>query len=609
MVIARLFGSRPRAVGQPDVAAAIVLAVLISTCAWLELDTESTLLLVVTAAALAAVPYLPVPDAATDGEAPRLTRAGLLRSLPIAALVCAPTAILLVGTLREEFPFSGDHIHHLQMGLLSHHFWKQQIPWLALFAAGAWLLRRAGLRPWALIAFAVLVAWSFTDASPLSASRYPASSYLLDLPLQIVSHMMVWSAPLDAHRITTALSLVAWLFVLRPLALRRWPDAGILPFALFYFWQQDVVYYDTTSYLEPWSIVFVLTAIELLASDRPSRSWLPVLLVGVGAGFKEQAVLVLPFVGLASLATIPRTRRAWGAAALNGVLAILPFACWYQAVRPLSPFARNSAGLASWPELVSSHRLRVFGWRLHEQFGATGLVMLAATLVVAIVLAIRVPRRRWLTLCLLAAAFTQVAFFYTDRVSMPWTGYPRFHLYAIALIGFAAWMPTPGVRIPTAIVAAAIALAQLPTLAPTVALAARPDPARNYFEHSDAPIYFPIKSLVLEARRDGALKPGTPIAVRPIATEVYGPMELVYPTLWQFPFVGGVTDCRCGPGHEALLVRLPYPARLRAKAADQPLSPEDRACLADVDATYAKIFRRDLDGRPTGVLGVGCKVP
>src|SRR5262249_5498667 len=157
--------------------------------------------------------------------------------------------------------------------------WLDQLPWVALFAFGVWAARRLRVPYASLAAFAVLVAWSFAGRAPDSAARYPASGYLLDVPLQYLAKKLVWSSPLDAHRITTALSLVAWLYLLRPLALRRWPDLAILPFALFFYWQQDVVYYDTTAYLEPWSIVFVITAVELLASDRPQRSWLPMLLI------------------------------------------------------------------------------------------------------------------------------------------------------------------------------------------------------------------------------------------------------------------------------------------------------------------------------------------
>ena len=165
-------------------------------------------------------------------------------------------------------------------------------------------------------------------------------------------------------------------------------------------------------------------------------------------------------------------------------------------------------------------------------------------------------------------------------------------------------MPDPRTSRPA--IAALIAFAQLPTLAGVVALAFRPDPARNYFEHYDAPIYFPIKSLVLEAGAAGVLPLHTRIAVHRMKDEIHYPMQRVYPTL-RYDWVSGITECRCGPGHEALLVRLAYPARLRAKDQDLPISDEDSRCLADVDATYARVFRREIGGRPTGVLGVGCR--
>jgi hypothetical protein len=587
-------------VRQSDAASLCAIALLVTTGAWLELD-RAPILVALIAAALIAARWLEVPDAPTTTPAPVLDRAGLVRSLPVGALIFAPTAILLLGTLREEFPFSGDHIHHLLSGRASLAFWLDQLPWVALFALGVWAARRWRVPYWQVAAFAVLVAWSFTGGAPDWAPRYPGSSYLLDVPLQWLAKRMVWSSPLDANRITTALSLVAWLYVVRPLALRRWPDLAILPFALFFFWQQDVVYYDTTAYLEPWSIVFVLTAVEVLASDRPTRSWLPMLLVGVACAFKEQPILIAPWIGLATLAWIPRTKKAWAAAAVNGVLAIAPFAVWFQVVRPLTGNARKS-GLASIDEIFDGHRVRVFGLRVLEQFGWSGIAMLVASLVVVIALAVRDRSRRWITLCLLGAAATQVVFFYVDRISIPWTGYPRFHMFALALFGGAAWMTAR----PSRIAVALIALAQLPTLVPTVALAFHPDPGRNFFEHHDAPVYFPIKSLVLEAKRDGVLANGAHVVLHPLEPEVYGPLEDVYPTLHYY-WIGNIRDCRCGPGHENLLVRLVAPARLRAKDADRPISDEDARCIADVKATYAHVYQRDLDGRPTGVLGVGCR--
>jgi hypothetical protein len=89
--------------------------------------------------------------------------------------------------------------------------------------------------------------------------------------------------------------------------------------------------------------------------------------------------------------------------------------------RPLSHFVREW-GLASIDQILDGDRARVFGWRVLEQFGWSGVAVLAASLAVMIALAIRTRSRRWLTLCLLGAALTQVAFFYVDRVSDRFNG-------------------------------------------------------------------------------------------------------------------------------------------------------------------------------------------
>ena len=71
-----------------DAAGAVVIVLLVTTCAWLNLDRASPLLIALAAAALVAAPFLPVPNApSAEAAAPSLGRDGFVRSLPIAALI------------------------------------------------------------------------------------------------------------------------------------------------------------------------------------------------------------------------------------------------------------------------------------------------------------------------------------------------------------------------------------------------------------------------------------------------------------------------------------------------------------------------------------------
>lgn len=580
-------------------------------CTWLDLDRAPLGLIIVALAALAASPWLEVPSAPAGDPPPRLTGRGALRSLSLAALIVAPTGWLLVNTLHDEFPFNGDHFHHLTMGRLAREFWSEQLVWVALFAAAVWLIRRLGIRPWAALAFAGLFAWSFAAEAPPFAARYPATQYLLDLPLQGITTARHWPNELDAHRITNAVSVIGWLFVLRPLIVRRWPELAIVPFALFYYWQCDSVYYTASPYLEPWAIALVLVALELLYSDLPSRSWLPVLLVGAAAGIKEQAIVIVPWVALATLAMIPRTRRAWAAATLNGLLAILPFAIYLKTLR--SEVARTFQ-FAPWDRIASSDRVEEFGARLIYQFGVLGIALLIGSLATAGYLAWRTPKRRWLTLCLAGAAATQLAFFYLDKASVPFTGYSRFHLFTLVLLGAAAWLPDRALREsprarPIAIAAAiAIGVAQLPPLAHTLALATKPAPARNHFEWEDCPLYFPLRSLIRQGQAD--LTSDQPIVLRSLSPELFGDPATFDRALAKWKFIyAPVADCTCRRETWALLVRVPFAANNRQADADRPLAPDLERCLAEMRASYRHFYDRSIDGRPTAAFGVGCTNP
>ncbi len=98
--------------------------------------------------------------------------------------------------------------------------------------------------------------------APPSAARYPSSGYFVEIPLRLLVTGKGFGDPsLFVDRISMALSVPVWLFILRPLAVRRWPDLAILPFALCYFWQKDIVYWTASVDLEPWSIVLVMVAV------------------------------------------------------------------------------------------------------------------------------------------------------------------------------------------------------------------------------------------------------------------------------------------------------------------------------------------------------------
>jgi hypothetical protein len=604
-------------IGRPpvsaDAAALVSLATLFAMAVWLHVDRVSVVLLVGALAAFALAPHLVVP--AADGvAAPPLRRADLVRSLPIAAVIVLPVAIDLAAAFGEEFPWSGDHFYHLFASQSVRSWWVLHLAAVAAFAWIPYLLRRAGVRHWALITFAAVLVWArFGEPSP-GVARYPAGGYLFELPLRLLINRHDYGEPaLLLDRITMALSVLGWLFVARPLVVRRWPDLGVLPFALVFFWQKDFVFYTTSVDLEAWAVVLVLVAVELVMSDLRYRTWLAPLLVGAAAGFKEPAILLLPWICLATLPSLPRTVRTWAAVAVNAFLATLPFLIYFH-FRKASGVSRTFS-LAS-DQIFSSQRLGVLGDRLLEQFGAGGLLLLAISMAVLVAMAWRYRERRWTVACLLGAVATEVAFFYVDAASVPYTGYSRFLMFPIAIFAIAAWVPSNALRAEPRFprialgAAAAIAVLQATALGPYLVMHAGPDPARNFFEHTDSSVYYPIRELIDEAEAAGAIAPGQTITIQQPGDLEVAMVGAVYPrTGARYGFTAIYTDCRCAPDRPALLVPITYPTGLVSAPGGRPLAPKTAACIAALRETYQRVFERAIDGYPTGLLGVGCRVP
>jgi hypothetical protein len=294
------------------------------------------------------------------------------------------------------------------------------------------------------------------------------------------------------------------------------------------------------------------------------------------------------------------------AAVANGVAAALPF-LFYYVFRSDSEIDRQ-VHLLPWEEIASAGRLAEFWERLHLQFGATGLVALALALAVIASKAWRHHARRAVLACLLGAAATQVAFFYGDEFSAAWLGYPRFHLIPYAILSLAAWIPREESRphplfARVALGAAALlAVLHAPPLAETLRLLGRPEPAWNFFEHDDAPMHYPIRGLIEEAQRSGALSPGARLLIEP-SQSVLDQIPEVYPRLG-CEVVVETSDCRCGPARPALLLPILYPRGIRMESR----APDDLSeCIRNLRSSYERILERTMDGHPTALLGIGCK--
>jgi hypothetical protein len=538
--------------------------------------------------------------------------------VPVAA--AAAICLLLLAhaglTVREEFGFSGDEGYHLSATRTFALYYLRAGPYLA----GALLLFGVfRARAWRYAATVTMAAlWAASHALPASPlfGRYPAGFYLLSTPLNVAFEVVSFPYPFSANHIINALSVPAWLFVLRPLVIGRWPDWPVLPVAALLYFQGPALTYVVSSVLEPWAIVFLLLAFEaLVVFDRGDR-WMAVILAAVATGFKETAVLFIPTVWVLAMlewrewtGLRPPIRR--GAVAV-GVAAVTPFLIYF-AVRQELRIGRSVDLVASagvWTEA------RAFEWlaNAHTLVGTSGAVAIGAvTLWVVGLMVIRPARREYATWLATAAAL--VLFFFAESASIPFTGHARFLLFPLlalsaVVIGESHRMPDRRAMLVGA--TAAIALLQAVPLVRTFALDFRPDYQRNSLEGHGSLIRLPIRAL---AEQIPALPGGD--QVRRIRVMTFGvdqtSVRVAYPDLAaRYELLrdeqgGPAVDCACRDADEAVLAGFTWPAHFddtpEARALFGQISV---ACVDQVARTCAaQAVERHGSGAAVGVVGIG----
>jgi hypothetical protein len=512
---------------------------------------------------------------------------------------------------RQEFPFVGDHDYHLLQSIQSFDFWRPwYFPALALVVLVFIQLRRKS-RSWiALVSFVVLAAagWMQTEHLVFSA-RYPGTFYFLAVPFQAVASVFDWDSPLNALRLTNAMSLPVWLLVLRPLVIRKWPDLSILPAGIFLFWQKDLVYYFTASYLEPWALILVLLAVERLVVFGSENAWKVYLLIGLASMIKEQAILVLPF---AFMATMDSEAFRWkrDPRLLLAVVAAAPFILYYLFRAEMDVW--RTAGFGDLERTFSTARLELFADRVLLQFGPS-IVLVAGAIAGCLAPAFyRGGTRRRIMAALMAAAMFQVIFFFSDTISFDWTGYPRFHLMALVLIA-GSLVALGHARRRTATVLAALAAIAIHgvTLLPALSGLRKPDVLRNFSEHFDSPIYFPIDEVLAG---DGAL----PLSISNIrvASNVgtvvprysLDALTAAYPRLakrYSFELAAPAQQgCRCNDASTAVLGLYVHFTNLGADLASRLLAEsEARRCHASIQASCTTVKEFAVGDQRSAALG------
>jgi hypothetical protein len=545
---------------------------------------------------------LPLPDGAR-------VRANWRDAL-LASAASAPAFVYLIATWREEFPYLGDQHPHNAYGLEAYAFWWPS-GWIAAVVAIAFVTSRV-LRnensPSALIALAIVAAVGLMLPQPLSfIGRYPGTLHFFSIPLRAVMNM---ASPLDVERLLNALAIPAWLLLLRPFVLRRHVDLFAVGVAALLLWQKDDVYYFTSGYLEPWAVVLLLTACEHLIRFGAAAVWRPLLLIGAAAMVKEQMILALPIV-TAVYFPLRGSRRAQVEHLLVAAVALTPFVLFWR----VRGYFKTWAVASPVPnEALTATHFALFRQRIALQFDVA-LPLVIAALVVLLIFAMR--RRAFAALLFIAAADLVVMYF--AKVLQSWAGYPRLNLVPLAMaavaLGYAAELLAQRTRIAGAMIIVTAVALNCFGLAPAIRDTFRPSTARNFFEHFDAPVFFPIRETLADADRKGWIAPRSRIDVFSNGKRIFqnfwaGPLEDQYPDLTaryrlrSASFAGTPARCRCSDpsiAHLAVFIRF---TKLGANIPPRrAIEAEATECEAEMRRTCRRVFEVRNEGVLVGVFG------
>jgi hypothetical protein len=542
-------------------------------------------------------------------------------NLLIGAVALAPLAASVILGWHREFPFSGDQGFHLKQTLYMAFWWlspagsapldilgrvlsedsvRQLLAQpLHLLASRAVILlvglvvvgccyvrnRLAGL----VVALVFIVAWGLLEQAIYY--RYPGLWYFWSIPFVGLGSL---AGNIDlGGRIATAASAFIWLFALRPWLLGRWPDVAVLPLVAVVLWQRDALYYFDSAYLEPWAVVFALLAAETLIARPRDGAPLACLLIGLAAAVKEPLILALPFVWLAGEPWRgPWLRRIELTAA--ALAAGFPFLLYFAARRSLSkvelPMGRG-VDLDASAEAIASYAREFFN-HLSASFAGTG-ALVAILALAAILLMLWRARGSACQIALVAGGGVAIMLlFAVDRGSLPYAGYFRFLLCSIPFlaVGVIALGHESSAKVAAIIGIVALAL-QVPDAVTAVGRSTGPPSARNFVEHYDSPIVFPLKSLIAEARQKGVLPNGSTV----LANTVHDAMKPV-PGIDVTFGPRGKLYCECSAEHPnvmALFVR--YLNTNAPFASRPPPNGETFAPSPDDD----RLWRAQRDERPT----------
>jgi hypothetical protein len=395
--------------------------------------------------------------------------------------------LMVIGTWNLEFPFSGDHDYHFLKARDAYDYWKST--WILILLGLGLAIQNNWFVQWPkvfifafILLFGILTFLKLAGPETFS-TRYPGLVYMFSIPLRSLGNRFgLWAEnPYNLLRLTQSLAPLIWVLFLRPRVVGRQASLGLCLFGLGFVCNRDVLSLMTSGYLEPWALIFGLTALERAYHWGVSGYRVAMWFAGAAVMSKETALFFIPLVFWVNSEMSFRDR-------LRGLPLAVTVPWLYFCVRRNFSVSRSFEWVG-WADFWNLDRLNIWFQKLHFHWGLVG-VPLFGCLSLCLLWSL-VKRDRW-TLVLTAGIILFSIFFWSDRNSLPWTGYIRFQIFSWALL-FAAFCLNLEVFKKTPIYVFSVLLLFQPLRSVRDWSQLRTDSTVfNFFEHEDSPVRLPV---------------------------------------------------------------------------------------------------------------------
>ena len=239
-----------------------------------------------------------------------------LSNILIVILIILPSIIYLNNVSFGDFNWGGDHRDHVLSSLVNNEFWLSAIQsqrdtienfklkniffyffkiriFLLIVIIGLTIfLYKKNLGNLAnIILFAIFYLWSSVDV--LTEEKDPRGLFLISLPINSLFFFLELNL-MDAIRFTNFFSIIFWLLILRPIIIGELPNLRVLPFALAVYWNPQMIFIANGSHVDPWSVIFLILALEMVIKKGLNFSPQAIILLGIGACFKSYIAILIP---------------------------------------------------------------------------------------------------------------------------------------------------------------------------------------------------------------------------------------------------------------------------------------------------------------------------